>query len=159
MRNYNAVLTETDGNLYMQFHWFEHIEPFSLARYFVEWLAASYDWISIYPSIHIKLPNESLQWRYYERDGVSNQRGLHCLLNCWFRCRSKKTSKLRVTAVHHACMQSSDQDMVTCWRWPIHKYHDCEKVIYGDRPLEGCSCKYFAVCVAVYVGITEIYQK
>ena len=39
----------------------------------------------------------SLQWRHNGRDGVSNHQPHHCLLNRLFRCRSKKTSKLRVT--------------------------------------------------------------
>ena len=43
------------------------------------------------------LIHKSLKWHYNERDGVSNHWHLHCLLNCWFRCRSKKTSKLHVT--------------------------------------------------------------
>ena len=38
-----------------------------------------------------------LQWRHNERDGVSNHRRLDCLLIRLFRCRSKKTSKLRLT--------------------------------------------------------------
>ena len=38
-----------------------------------------------------------LQWRRNERDGVSNQRRLYCLLNRLFRRKSKKTSKLSVT--------------------------------------------------------------
>ena len=37
----------------------------------------------------------SLQWRHNECDGISN----HCLLNRWFRHRSKKTSKLCVTGL------------------------------------------------------------
>ena len=37
-----------------------------------------------------------LQWRHNGRDGVSNHQPHHCLLNCLFRGRSKKTSKLRV---------------------------------------------------------------
>ena len=41
--------------------------------------------------------SHSLRWRHNERDSVSNHRRLHCLLNCWFRRRSKKTSQLRVT--------------------------------------------------------------
>ena len=41
----------------------------------------------------------ALQWRYYERDGLSNQRRLECLLNCLLRHRLKKTSKLRVTGL------------------------------------------------------------
>ena len=36
----------------------------------------------------------SLQWRHNDRGDVSNHRPLHCLLNCWFRRRSKKTSKI-----------------------------------------------------------------
>ena len=38
----------------------------------------------------------SLQWRHNERHVVSNHQRLHCLLNCWFWRRSKKTSKLCV---------------------------------------------------------------
>ena len=40
-----------------------------------------------------------LQWRHNERDGVSNHRRVHGLLNRLFRSRSKKTSKLRVTGL------------------------------------------------------------
>ena len=46
----------------------------------------------------------SLQWCHNEHDGVSNHWHLDCLLNCLFRCRSKKTSKLPVTGLwwcHH----------------------------------------------------------
>ena len=41
----------------------------------------------------------SLQWRYNERDDVSYNRQLDCLLNHFFSCRSKKTSKLRITGL------------------------------------------------------------
>ena len=44
--------------------------------------------------------NLALQWRHNERDGVSNHRCLDCLLNCLFRRKSKKTSKLRVTGLY-----------------------------------------------------------
>ena len=39
----------------------------------------------------------SLRWRHNGRDRVSNHQPYDCLLNRLFRCRSKKTSKLRVT--------------------------------------------------------------
>ena len=43
---------------------------------------------------------QSLQRRHNERDGVSNHGRLDCLLNrFFFRRRSKKTSKLRVTGL------------------------------------------------------------
>ena len=41
----------------------------------------------------------SLQWRHNGCDGVSNHQPHDCLLNRLFRCRSKKTSKLRVTGL------------------------------------------------------------
>ena len=41
----------------------------------------------------------SLQWRHNERSVVSNHRRRACLLNCLFRRRSRKTSKLRVTGL------------------------------------------------------------
>ena len=41
----------------------------------------------------------SLHWRHYDHDGVSNYQPHGCLLNCLFRRRSKKTSKLRVTGL------------------------------------------------------------
>ena len=46
--------------------------------------------------LHFRWP---LQWRHHGPDGVSNHQPHHCLLNCLFKCRSKKTSKLRVTGL------------------------------------------------------------
>ena len=42
---------------------------------------------------------KTLQWRHNGRNGVSNHRHLKCLFNLSLRCRSKKTSKLRVTGL------------------------------------------------------------
>ena len=39
----------------------------------------------------------SLRWRHNDHAGVSNHQPHGCLLNRLFRCKSKKTSKLRVT--------------------------------------------------------------
>ena len=40
-----------------------------------------------------------LHWRHNERDGASNHQPYECSLNCLFRRRSKKASKLRVTGL------------------------------------------------------------
>ena len=40
-----------------------------------------------------------LHWRQNERIGVSDHQPHDCLLNCLFRRKSKKTSKLRVTGI------------------------------------------------------------
>ena len=41
----------------------------------------------------------TLHWRHNDCDGVSTHQLHGCLLNCLFRRRSKKTSKLRVTGL------------------------------------------------------------
>ena len=57
-------------------------------------------WVmSLLTSAHRILHLYTLQWRHNERDCVSNYQRFHCLLNYWSRRRSKKTSKLRVTAL------------------------------------------------------------
>ena len=56
--------------------------------------------------------NRSLHWGHNERGGVSNHRCLTCLLNCWFRRRSKKISKLRVTGL-----------CAGIHRWPVVSPH------------------------------------
>ena len=43
--------------------------------------------------------HKTLQWRHNEHDGVSNHRPYDCLFNCFFRRRSTKTQKLRVTGL------------------------------------------------------------
>ena len=48
---------------------------------------------------HPWLCARSLQWRHNGRDSVSNHQPHDCLLNRLFKCRSKETSKLRVTGL------------------------------------------------------------
>ena len=76
-----------------------------------------------------------VHWRHNERDGDSKHRRLHCLLNCWFRRRSKKTSELRVTGLcagnssvtgeFHA-QNASDGGNVSI-RWRHHEHSDATK--------------------------------
>ena len=68
----------------------------------------------------------ALQWRHNGRDGVSNHQPHHCSLNRLFRCRSKKTSKLRlidlcagnspVTGEFPAQMTSNAENLPIWWR-------------------------------------------
>ena len=46
----------------------------------------------------------ALQWRHNGRDSVSNHQLHDCVLNRWFRRRSKRTTKLRVTSL---CAENS----------------------------------------------------
>ena len=60
--------------------------------------------------------NETLQWRHNGHDSVSNHQPRDCLLNCLFRRRSKKTSKLRVTDL---CAGNSPGPVNSPHKWPV----------------------------------------
>ena len=73
------------------------------------------------------------QWRHNGYDGVSNHQPRHCLLNRLFGCRSKKTSKLRVTGLcarnspgtgeFPAQMASNAENVSIWWRHHVKKHH------------------------------------
>ena len=72
--------------------------------------------------------NYPLQWRHNGRDNVSNHQPHDCLLNCLFRRRSKKTSKLRVTGLcvgnspgtgEFPAQMASNAENVSIW-WRHH---------------------------------------
>ena len=75
---------------------------------------------------HVIKYGESLRWRHNGHDGVSNHQPHHCLLNRLFRCRSKETPKLRVTALcvgnspgtgeFRAQMASNAENVSIWWR-------------------------------------------
>ena len=83
-----------------------------LGKFDVHPLLLPTDVTFIHPiSIHF-----TLHWRHNERDGVSNHRRYDCLLNCLFRRKSKKTSKLRITGfvrgIHRSPVNSPHQGPV-----------------------------------------------
>ena len=68
--------------------------------------------------------HDAFRWRHSERDGVSNQRRLGCVLNHLFGFWSKKTSKLRVTGVCEGyspgtAQRISNVENVSIW-WRHH---------------------------------------
>ena len=66
-------------------------------------LAPGYKLQQFTDEFHINFGNTTgqitLLWRHNGRDSVSNHQPRECLLNHLSRCRSKKTSKLRVTGL------------------------------------------------------------
>ena len=73
----------------------------------------------------------SLQWHHNKHDGVSNHQPQYCVLNCLFTCRSKKTSKLRVTGLCEGnspetgkfpAKRASNAENVSIW-WRHHVLH------------------------------------
>ena len=71
-----------------------------------------------------------LQRRHNGRDGVSKHQPRDCFLNCLFRRRSKKTSKLRVTGLcvgnspvtgEFPAQRANNAETVSIW-WRHHVY-------------------------------------
>ena len=71
----------------------------------------------------------ALHWRHNERYGVSKHRRVHGLLECWFRRRSQKTSKLRTTGLcagkspvtgEFPAQNASNAENISIW-WRHHQ--------------------------------------
>ena len=67
----------------------------SLATDLLKWKRQSY----LISTVYLASGGLALHWRQNDHEGVSNHQPHGCLLNPLFRCRSKKTSKLRVTGL------------------------------------------------------------
>ena len=80
----------------------------------------------------ISMSPYALRWRRNGRGGISNHQAHDCLFNRFFRCRSKKTSKLRVTGlwagIHRVPVNSPH-------KWPVtRKMFSFDGVIMGYIP-------------------------
>ena len=87
----------------------------------------------------------SLQWRHNEQDGVSNHQPYDCLLNCLFRPRSKKISKLNITGLcagnspvtgEFPAWRTSNAENVSIW-WHHHVPMITVKIIFTRFQLWG----------------------
>ena len=118
------------------------------------------------------IPVVSLQWCHSERDGVSNHH-LHCLLNCLFRCWSKKTSKLRVTCLcegnstvtgEFPAQRASNVENVSIW-WHHHYHHDeitciaCQQPCVIISSLVAYSIDVFLRCYSGRRRSVSVYYK
>ena len=82
----------------------------------------------LFVSVSLVLMSWPLHWRHNGRDSVSNHQPHDCLLNCLFRRRSKKASKLRVTGLYvwnspgtgeFPAQMASNAENVSIW-WSHH---------------------------------------
>ena len=79
----------------------------------------------------------SLQWRHNGHDNVSNHQPHDCLLNRLFRCRSKKTSKLRITGF---CAGNSPGPVNSPHKWPVtRKVFPFDNVIMLVEEINTCN--------------------
>ena len=89
---------------------------------------------------HVRVANSTLQWRHNGYDSVSNHQPHGCLLSRLFRCRSKKTSKLRATGLcegnspgtgEFPAQMASNAETVSIW-W---RHHEFKTIHYGPQHL------------------------
>ena len=87
------------------------------------------------------ITTRSLQWRHNEHDGVSNHQPHDCLLNRFFRRRSKKTPKLHLIGLcagnspvtgEVPAQRASDAENVSIW-WRHHVYKAFNKRVFFDE--------------------------
>ena len=105
----------------------------------------------------------TLQWRHDDRDGVSNQQPGDCILNCLFRRRSKKTSKLRVTGLcagNSPVTMASYAENVSIW-W---RHHEIRRKFLPDYwpPMRQMhwsvdSLRWDPCCALLWLGIRLLY--
>ena len=88
----------------------------------------------------------SLLWRHNERDGASNHQPHDCLLDRLFRCKSKTTSRLRVTGLcvgnlpmagEFSTQKASNAENVSIW-WRHYNASMSWRVIFIDVFLHNC---------------------
>ena len=98
---------------------------------------------------------KTLQWRHNERDAVSNHQPHDCLLNCLFRRKSKKTSKLRVTGL---CVVKIHRGPVNSpHKWPVmRKMFPFDDVIMIHWIMCTTGCRTFAM--GQQHGVNKIMQ-
>ena len=90
----------------------------------------------------------SVQWRHNEHNDISNHRHLDCLLHCFFRHRSNKTSKFRVTGLcegnspgtgEFTAQRASNAENVSIW-W---HHHDVPLLLVWATCWTNLSCRWF----------------
>ena len=92
---------------------------------------------------------KSLRWRHNDHDGVSNHLPHHCLLNCLFGRRSKKTSKLRVTGL---CAGNSPGT----GEFPAQMASNAENVsIWWLHQVQASQCLGLSFCFSNYTGVKQ----
>ena len=95
--------------------------------------------------------NLPLQWRHNGRVSVSNYQPHDCFLNCLFRRRSKKTSKLRVTGLcagnspgtgEFPAQMASNAEIVSIW-WRHHAITASALVTWSSGAATDCYIRIF----------------
>ena len=106
----------------------------------------------------------TLLWRHNGHGCVSNYQPHDCSLNCLFRHRSKKTSKLHITGLcvgnspgtsEFPAQRASNAESVSIW-WRHHGFP-----LFLDEAMYIKACKTWLCCNKLHkmLQITEIYRS
>ena len=115
----------------------------------------------------VEFEKQTLLWRHNGRNGVSNHQSHDSLLNCLFRRRSKKTSKLRVTGLcagnspgtgEFPAQMTSNAENVSIW-WRYHMRCWWGDIVFQLKPMAAevstfkciiCIHNFIATCMTGY---------
>ena len=107
-----------------------------------------------------------LRWRHNGHDGVSDHKPHHCLPNRLFGCRSKKTSKLRVTGLcagnspvtgeFPAQMASNAENDSIWWRHHDHRHRPKEYAKQHDCPTANAITRNYMSKIDRYHTTTQV---
>ena len=95
-------------------------------------------------------PNTSLRWRHDDHDSVSNHQPHHRLLNRLCGCRSKKTSKLRVTGLCVGNSQGTGE-------FPAQKVSKAENISIWWRH-HAHTLSHGPLVTVIWEGTTAVYR-
>ena len=98
------ITEQVHGSLHLWYSCSNQLKTFKSEIDYLVWIRGCWSSLDEQPHIPrchycIVSMGVSLQWRHNGCDSVSNHQIHACLLNCLFRGRWKKTSKLRVTVL------------------------------------------------------------
>ena len=113
---------------------------------------------------YLKCQFKTLQWLHNGRNSVSNYQPHNCLLNCLFRCRPKKKSKLRVTGLcagnspvtgELPAQMASNAENVSIW-WHHHVYRYC--LTSTEIIKMGCSHDHIMFIMGIPILVKQCLQ-
>ena len=126
---------------------------------YILYMSVSWSFILNKDALGYALLIGTLQWRHYERDGVSNHQRIHCLPNHLFGHRSKKASKFRVTvlcegnspvtAEFPTQKASNAKNDSIWWRHPVNNLH----VHVNWIPV------YYLLCTLLMIRENKVYKR
>ena len=126
----------------------------AISLFFLWWKSIGSRWILLTKGPSVMRKAFSLLWCHNDHGGISNHQPHGCLLNCLFRRKSKKTSKLRITDLcaenspgtgEFPTQMASNMENVSIW-WRHHVvpwWHMCRACYYAKMNNDAMQSTHF----------------